>query len=70
MHGVYRCGRTELKKPVFGRRVIDWESIWKKTTFQELAAKVEQTSRLNAFTMFYNFANLNCNCLYNVLKMQ
>ena len=49
-------GRTELKKPILGRRVIDWESIWKKTTFQELAAKVEQTSRLNAFTMFYNFA--------------
>ena len=49
-------GRTELKKPLFGRRVIDWESIWKKTTFQELAAKVEQTSRLNAATMFYNFA--------------
>jgi len=49
-------GRTELKKPFLGRRVIDWESIWKKTTFQELAAKVEQTSRLNAFTMLYNFA--------------
>ena len=48
-------GRTELKKPILGRKVIDWESIWKKVTFQELAAKVEQTSRLNAFTMFYNF---------------
>ena len=49
-------GRKELDKSFLGKKVIDYEKIWKKITFQNLAANVEQTSRLNAATMFYNFA--------------
>ena len=49
-------GRKELDKPFLGKKVFDFEKLWKGITFQNLAAKVEQTSRLNAFTMFYNFA--------------
>ena len=49
-------GRKELDKPFLGKKVFDFEKLWKSITFQNLAAKVEQTSRLNAFTMFYNFA--------------
>ncbi|MDA1338387.1 MAG: hypothetical protein O2871_03395, partial [bacterium] len=49
-------GRKELDKPLFGKKVFDFEKLWKSITFQNLAAKVEQTSRLNAGTMFYNFA--------------
>ena len=49
-------GRKELNKSFLGKKVFDFEKLWKGITFQNLAAKVEQTSRLNAFTMFYNFA--------------
>ena len=49
-------GKKEFKKiPFSGRKVFDFEKVWKSFTLQNLAAKVEQTSRLNAFTMFYNF---------------
>ena len=48
-------GKKELDKPFLGRKVFDFEKLWKSVTLQNLAAKVEQTSRLNAFTMFYNF---------------
>jgi len=48
-------GKKELDKPFLGRKVFDFEKVWKSITLQNLAAKVEQTSRLNAFTMFYNF---------------
>ena len=49
-------GRKELNKSFLGKKVFDFEKLWKGITFQNLAAKVEQTSRLNAFTMFYNYA--------------